>query len=234
MCEYDFVISAGEHIRLWARLLFRSISLHITAHSAASALSSHQPPHALSTALILFSSSYPPFSPSKLLSCPKTPCLPLPTSIPPSPPPDIVIGNNGTSHHSKLEALSVALPSSLQFVSLSDNCRTFVLSQLTFIGRKRRCYHTTWIIRNNVWKEKTNPPWPLHHLRHQGKGWGIRTHWCLRHKAPASQTGELRLCVHFHLCQSDRRWDFCFSPPSLRVSLLCHSPLIRGCGPFSH
>ncbi|KAA8593343.1 hypothetical protein FQN60_009459 [Etheostoma spectabile] len=51
-----------------------------------------------------------------------------PTSMPLCPPPNIVIGNNGTSLHGKLEALSVALPSSLQFVSLSDNCRTFVSS----------------------------------------------------------------------------------------------------------
>lgn len=43
-------------------------------------------------------------------------------------PPYIVIGNKGTSLHSKLEALSAALPSSLQSLLLSDNCRTFVYS----------------------------------------------------------------------------------------------------------
>lgn len=151
-------VSAGEHVGLRARPLFPPVSLHFTAHSAASALSSRQPAHSLSTTLILFSSTYPPFSPPKLLSRPKTLRPPLPTSTSLCPPSDIVIGNNGTSHHNKLEALIVALPSSLQFVSLSDNCRTCVLSQLTFIGRKRWWYYTTWIIRGNVRKEKTNPP----------------------------------------------------------------------------
>lgn len=87
--------------------------------------------------------------------------------MPLNPPPDVVIGNNGTSHHSKLEALSVALPSSLQFVSLSDNCRTCVLSQLTFIGRKTRCHRTTWIIRKQRLKRENKSPATI-----QAKGGG--------------------------------------------------------------
>lgn len=60
---------------------------------------------------------------------PSAPTSPLPRA-PYAPPPssDIVIGNNGTSHHSKSEALSATLSSLLQFVSLSDNCRTSVSS----------------------------------------------------------------------------------------------------------
>lgn len=66
----DVSPSAGEHVRLWTRSLLPSVPLHLTAHSAASALSSRQPPHSLSAALNTFSSIYPSLNPPKLISLP--------------------------------------------------------------------------------------------------------------------------------------------------------------------
>lgn len=118
------LLPAGEHIRLWTRSLLPSVPLHPAAHSAAPALSSRHPPHLLSTTLNTFFHHPPSTPPNLLIWHPSNPyILPFKPHLP-----DIVLGINGTSHHGKLEALSTALPSSLQFVSLSGNSQTFVSS----------------------------------------------------------------------------------------------------------
>lgn len=161
MCKHHFLcfclLPAGEHVGLWSRPLFPPVSLHFTARSAASALPSRQPTHSLSTALILFSTTRLPFSPPKLLSYPKSHrSPPSPASVPLRPPSDIVIGTNGTSH-GKVGSLNVALPNSLQFVSLSDNCRTRVLSQSTLFCRRWRRRRSAWIIEAAFDKRKQIP-----------------------------------------------------------------------------
>lgn len=147
MCDSSFASrSAGEHVRLRTGPLLPALPLHRTGPSAGSTLSRRQPLSSVSTTLTPF----PPLIPPVLPRPPQASYSSKPSSSssssssPLCPAPDIVIGNNGTSHRVKSEALSTALPSSLQFLLLSDSCGT-ILSSASYPH-----LHDEWVVPDHL------------------------------------------------------------------------------------